>query len=431
MKKRVALWFKNDLRLSDHAALQQALQSGSEIIPMYCLDPAQFLPGNLGLRRTGAFRAAFLLESLRALEADLRNLGSGLVLCLENAETALPKLVKEWNCSAVFTQEEIGTDERNLLERMKEKLAEQDCEIRTSPPEFLLQPDKLPWRLNQIPDVFTAWRKVVEGIDLPEDFIPRPESVPSPVLPETVFPNLSEFGLELPVVDQRTAFPFRAGEAAAMERIRYYGPESQLLSQYKETRNGLVGTDYSSKLSPWLANGNLSARMVFCELKCYEQEFGANQSTYWLIFELRWRDFFRLMMLKYGPLLFSFHGFRREFSPPAGRDENAFKRWKEGKTGQPFVDAAMRELSATGFMGNRMRQVTASWLVDHMNLDWRLGAGWFEEQLIDYDVASNWGNWAYQAGVGNDPRGKRVFNAERQAEMYDPGKEFQMLWLKA
>ena len=170
--------------------------------------------------------------------------------------------------------------------------------------------------------------------------------------------------------------------------------------------------------------------MVFCEVKRYEREFGANQSTYWLIFELRWRDFFRLMMLKYGPLLFSFHGFRREYSPAAGRDENAFKRWKEGKTGQPFVDAAMKELNATGFMGNRMRQVTASWLVDHMNLDWRLGAAWFEEQLIDYDVASNWGNWAYQAGVGNDPRGKRVFNAQRQADMYDPDKEYQRLWSK-
>jgi len=430
VKKRIALWFKNDLRLSDHAALQEALQTEAEIIPVYCLDLAQFLPGKIGLRRTGAYRAAFLLESLKALEADLRKLGSGLVLCLENAETALPKLVKEWNCSAVFTQEEFGTEERKQLETLKEKLAEQGCVIHTSPPEFLLPLDKLPWRIDQIPNVFTVWRKVVEGIGLPEDFIPQPDSISSPVIPEAIFPNLSEFGLESPVSDKRSAFPFGAGEAAAMDRMRFYGPESQLLSQYKETRNGLVGTDYSSKLSPWLANGNISARMVFCEVKRYEREFGANQSTYWLIFELRWRDFFRLMMLKYGPLLFSFHGFRREYSPAAGRDENAFKRWKEGKTGQPFVDAAMKELNATGFMGNRMRQVTASWLVDHMNLDWRLGAAWFEEQLIDYDVASNWGNWAYQAGVGNDPRGKRVFNAQRQADMYDPGKEYQKLWSK-
>ncbi len=430
MKKRIALWFKNDQRLSDHAAMQLALQTDADIIPVYCLDPAQFLPGNFGLRRTGAFRAAFLLESLKALEADLRKLGSGLVLCLENAETALPKLVKEWNCSAVYTQEEIGTEERCQLECLREILAKEACELRTTPPEFLLPADKLPYGIAQVPDLFTAWRQKVEGIALPEDFLPMPASIPSPAIPEATFPELCEFGLELPLTDPRTAFPFRAGEAAAMERVRFYGPESQLLSEYKETRNGLIGTNYSSKLSPWLANGNLSARMVYCEVKRYEREFGANQSTYWLIFELRWRDFFRLMMLKYGSQLFRLKGFRRDFSHPSNRDENAFQCWKEGKTGQPFVDAAMHELHATGFMSNRMRQVTASWLVDHMKLDWRLGAAWFEEQLIDYDVASNWGNWAYQAGVGNDPRGKRVFNPERQAEMYDPGKEFQSLWLK-
>jgi deoxyribodipyrimidine photo-lyase len=147
-----------------------------------------------------------------------------------------------------------------------------------------------------------------------------------------------------------------------------------------------------------------------------------------LIFELRWRDFFRLMMLKHGKSVFQFQGFGQSFVPPPGRSENTFRRWAEGKTGQPFVDAAMRELKFTGFMSNRMRQVVASYLIDYLKLDWRLGAAWFEEQLIDYDVSSNWCNWAYQAGVGNDPRGKRVFNPERQAEMYDPDGAYRRLW---
>ena len=106
MKKRIAVWFKNDLRLADHPALHQALKEGSDILPVYCLDPAQFVAGEMGLRRTGAFRAAFLLDSLKSLDADLRLLGSGLVFCAEKAETAIPKLVEKWEIDAVFTSDE-------------------------------------------------------------------------------------------------------------------------------------------------------------------------------------------------------------------------------------------------------------------------------------------------------------------------------------
>jgi deoxyribodipyrimidine photo-lyase len=429
MKKRIALWFKNDLRLSDHPALHSALQEAAEILPIYCLDPAQFETcGEFGFRRTGAFRSAFLLESLKALDADLRRLGSGLLLLQEKAEKAIPEFIKNHNISAVYTLDEFGTEERLELDLVKKSLHDAGAELRIFPPELLLSLENHPFTAEKMPEVFTAYRQKAEQVFLSEDVLPKPEAIPSPAIPELQLPSLSVFGLSLPPADARSAFPFRAGEEAARQRLRYYGEESRLLSQYKETRNGLSGTDYSSKFSPWLAMGSLSARMIYREVKRYERQFGANQSTYWLIFELRWRDFFRMMMLKHGKSVFQFQGFSQGFVPPSGRDEKTFRRWTEGRTGQPFVDAAMRELRATGFMSNRMRQVVASYLIDYLKLDWRLGAAWFEEQLIDYDVSSNWCNWAYQAGVGNDPRGKRVFNPERQAEMYDPDGAYRKLW---
>ena len=428
MKKRIALWFKNDLRLSDHPALHAALQEDAEILPFYCLDPDQFVPREFSMRRTGAFRAEFLLESLRALDSDLRRLGSGLLLLQEKAEKAIPELIKNHSISAVFTLDEFGTEERQEMEQVKKVLNAAGAELRIFPPELLLPMDRQPYTPENMPEVFTAYRHKAEAVFLTEDVLPKPEAIPSPAIPDLQLPSLSVFGLSLPPADARSAFPFKAGEEAAMQRLRYYGAESRLLSQYKETRNGLSGTDYSSKFSPWLAIGSLTARMIYREVKRYEMDFGANQSTYWLIFELRWRDFFRMMMLKHGKSVFQFQGFSQGFVPPSGRDEKTFRRWTEGRTGQPFVDAAMRELKTTGFMSNRMRQVVASYLIDYLKLDWRLGAAWFEEQLIDYDVSSNWCNWAYQAGVGNDPRGKRVFNPDRQAEMYDPDAAFQKLW---
>jgi deoxyribodipyrimidine photo-lyase len=429
MKKRIAIWFKNDLRLSDHPALHAALQENAEILPIYCLDTAQFYPqGEFGFRRTGAFRAAFLLESIKALDADLRRLSSGLFFFEERASIAIPEFVKNQNIAAVFTLDEFGTEEQEELKQVRTALIAIGAELRIFTPELLLPLDKQPFSPEKMPEVFTAYRHKAEAVFLPEDILPKPATIPSPAIPVLKLPALSKFGLSLPPEDPRSAFPFKAGQREAMKRLRYYGEESGLLSQYKETRNGLVGADYSSKLSPWLAQGNLSARMVYREVKDYEREFGANQSTYWLIFELRWRDFFRLMMLKHGKSVFQFQGFSEGFLPPSARNEKSFRRWAEGKTGQSFVDAAMRELLASGFMSNRMRQVVASYLIDYMKLDWRLGAAWFEEQLIDYDVSSNWCNWAYQAGVGNDPRGKRVFNPERQAEMYDPDGVFRKLW---
>ncbi len=228
--------------------------------------------------------------------------------------------------------------------------------------------------------------------------------------------------------DTRSAFPFKGGEVQASRRLHHYLWGSDAVASYFDTRNGLIGTDYSTKLSAWLALGCISPRQVYAELRHYERLRTANKSTYWVVFELLWRDYFRYVALRHGRALFARNGFNGKRSN-AKPDQEVSDAWKQGRTGDAFVDANMRELLATGFMSNRGRQNVASFLVHDLRQDWREGADWFERHLIDYDPYSNWCNWAYVAGVGNDPRPDRRFNTQRQAEMYDADGVYRALWL--
>jgi len=200
------------------------------------------------------------------------------------------------------------------------------------------------------------------------------------------------------------------------------------LRNYKITRNGMLGEKYSSKFSPWISLGALSPRKILDETLRYESARIANDSTYWLRFELFWREYFRLYLLKHGRRLFQRKG-------PADLDLrftnslNIFESWRKGCTGVPLIDANMVELESTGFMSNRGRQIVASFLSKNLDVDWRWGARWFEHCLIDYCPAANWGNWAYAAGVGADPRGFRGFDIYRQAKNYDPNGEYVRHWL--
>jgi deoxyribodipyrimidine photo-lyase len=203
--------------------------------------------------------------------------------------------------------------------------------------------------------------------------------------------------------------------------------EGDHLKNYKKTRNGMLGANYSSKFSPWLAVGALSPRMINKEVRKYEDERVSNQSTYWMIFELIWRDYWKFLFVKYDPQIF-YPGGIQDKQVDWQHDPELFKRWADGTTGFPFVDANMRELKHTGFMSNRGRQNVASVLAKNLGIDWRWGAAWFESQLIDYDVYSNYGNWAYVAGVGTDTR-NRYFHIVNQAKKYDNEGEYMQHWL--
>jgi deoxyribodipyrimidine photo-lyase len=262
-------------------------------------------------------------------------------------------------------------------------------------------------------------------------------------------------------IEQFTAHPFEGGETNAMDRVHHL-MENSLMTSYKATRNGLVGPEFSTKLSAYLAVGCLSARQIHAQLVLFEdgekaewtennrdvlQRYrrgtgfgeGENTGTEAVRFELLWRDYMRLCVRKFGSRLFHLDGFRRvvdrEWRQPVNKTGNAtqdsriLERVLSGHTGIGLIDAGQRELFWTGYSSNRARQNLASFLAKHLNIDWRLGAEWFECMLVDYDVASNWGNWQYVAGVGNDPRVNRIFNPIRQACEYDPKGEYIITWV--
>jgi deoxyribodipyrimidine photo-lyase len=162
-------------------------------------------------------------------------------------------------------------------------------------------------------------------------------------------------------------------------------------------------------------------------LRRYEQRVECNESTYWIYFELLWREYFKCYADKYGQRLYAFSGINN-VRPTTSFYPQRFKKWCNGNTPYPIVNACMNQLNSTGYMSNRGRQLVASCLVHELNLDWRYGASYMEQQLIDYDMTSNWGNWQYLAGVGADPRGHRRFDLEKQTQIYDPKRDFIRRW---
>ncbi|BDB52408.1 DASH family cryptochrome [Flavobacterium ammonificans] len=429
MIKTALVWFKTDLRIEDNETLVKAIAQSEKVIPVYCFDEAHFETSVYGFKKTGSFRAQFLLESLEDLDAKLRTLGSGLRIVMGKPEVEIPKLVQEYKAQKVFAKREVAFEEKQTEKKVQTELFKLRCELDTYSTSTLYHAEDLPFSIKNIPDVFTNFRKKTEKDAEIRPPFTAPKQINSPEIPAIELPTLEDLGVSKTTIDSRAVLAFKGGESEAIQRLQHYFYNTQSLSTYKETRNGMVGADYSSKFSPWLAMGCISARYIYAEVKKYEMQFGANDSTYWLVFELLWRDFFRFMFKKYQTKFFLYEGIKLKKGNSKSLNEKLLSQWVNGTTASDFINANMLELQQTGFMSNRGRQNVASYFCNELNMDWRLGAAYFEEQLIDYDVCSNWGNWAYLAGVGNDPRGHRYFNIEKQATDYDKNKAFRKLWL--
>jgi deoxyribodipyrimidine photo-lyase len=427
--KTAIVWFKTDLRLHDNETLIKAIAQSDTLIPVYCFDESHFETNKFGFKKTGSFRTQFLLESLTDLDTNLRNLGSGLLIVIGKPEIEIPKIIQQYKATKVFAKREVSFEEKQTETAVQEALFKLKCELQTLSTSTLYHAEDLPFSIKDIPDVFTNFRKRTEKDAIIRKAFEKPLQLKSPEIPILELPTLENLGLDELTIDNRAAIHFKGGETEAIHRLNHYFFETKCISNYKETRNGLIGADYSSKFSAWLSLGSISPRFIYQELQRYEQQFGANESTYWLVFELLWRDYFRFMMKKYNVKFFQQAGIQSKGISVNKQNSYQLQEWIDGKTGVDFVDANMLELKQTGFMSNRGRQNVASYLCNDLKLDWRFGAAYFEQQLIDYDVCSNWGNWAYLAGVGNDPRGNRYFNIEKQAQDYDKNKAYRNLWL--
>ncbi|MDX1598772.1 MAG: DASH family cryptochrome [Marinobacter sp.] len=415
-------WFTRDLRLHDNTALLAASRSDM-LLCVYVVDPRWFLPGPFQCKAMGTHRWRFLWQSLMALERGLRPLGQRLHIAFGEPERVIPELAHNHRIARVIQSRQPGTWEAQQWESIRDQLPDTVCQQFET--LSLFTEGSLPMPLRDLPETFSQFRKQIEktGERYSERLRIRTLTAlpPPPGFPE------DNRGDCPPIPEPQHPALFTGGENPGLTRLRQFTFTNHDIDHYKDTRNALDDPDASSRLSPWLANGCLSVREVAETITHYEKTETRNRSTYWLWFELLWREYFFWYALKHGANLFRRDGVQGK-KHTATFYPHRFKAWCEGNTEFPLVNAAMNQLRATGYMSNRGRQLVASCLVNELGLDWRYGAAWFEQQLVDYDVASNYGNWQYLAGVGADPRGLRQFNLEKQAQQYDPDGEFVRRW---
>ena len=422
------IWFTSNLRTIDNYILKVACEKYDRVVGFYCFNQSDFKKNEFGFKKTEKFRAKFLIESVNNLSQNLKKLNIPLFVFYGDPAEKLPKFCKNNNATALLFQNEFTEQETKLITKINSKL-HYKISIHSYFDQFLFHPHDLIFDLDKTPEVFSSYRKKVEKYVTVKKCSEIQPKNPSNWIPVTTkIPDLQTLGFTDFSVPTFTAFPFEGGQDAAMNRLQYYFFKSRKLGSYKETRNGLLGVNYSSKFSPWLGNGSISAKTLYWEIKKYEKKFGKNQSTYWLIFELIWRDYFKCLAYKHRTNLFTLGGIKRK-KYNWNTDEVSIQSWINGHTLNDFVNANMIELKTTGWMSNRGRQNVASFFAKELLLDWRIGAAYFESMLIDYDVHSNYGNWQYVAGVGNDPR-DRKFDVAWQSEKYDADRKFRNRWLQ-
>lgn len=433
-KKTVLVLFHNDLRLHDNATLHKAaaLADEGKLILTFAPTLADDLQSKnwsqaYSFDKKGRARQQFIDESLADLDKSLQSLGNRLLYLTSEQ---LLQIIESQGVSDICVSQTADYAQNVAYEALQDKYPQISWHYQATATLFATMPTK------DLPQSFTQFRKKVEyshdllsaSADLdscqtPVTFAPLPTSLASN----------DEYCFKVPPFDEQPNEPaqlepnFKGGETEALAHLQRYF-DSDAPSSYKVTRNAMDEWSHSTKFSPWLANGSLSVKTVLNQLRHYEREVVANESTYWIWFELLWREYFYWYAMTHQKNLFLFQGISDK-KPPTRYHQERLEQWQQGKTAYPIINACMQQLNHTGYMSNRGRQLVASCFIHELGLDWRYGATYFEQQLIDYDVASNWGNWQYLAGVGADPRGCRQFNLKKQTQQHDPNGEFRDKWL--
>ncbi len=388
-------WVRNDLRINDNSALMEFYNHHNDGMAVWC--------PTASIKRASEKRLNFINENLKSFSLNLKSINVKFSIGDELFFEYLQRLHLTHHFKDIYFTQMHSTDEVDEEKKVKDFCDLHQITVHHFDQNTLIKEMQLPFAITQMPLVFTDFRKRCEAQLI----------ISKPVL------NFKHIQLDLTY----------KGEAQALERLKDYIWTSESIKTYKETRNGMINLNDSTKLSPWLSTGALSARIIYEEVLLFEKTKGANESTYWLFFELLWRDYFKFLSKKFGRQFYKFQGIsgKKNGINLVTFDKKTFQAWCHGKTLEPFINANMKELNATGFMSNRGRQNVASYLVHDLKLPWTWGARYFEEHLIDYDAESNWGNWLYLSGNGTDPR-SRKFNIKKQAQDYDPLELYQKKW---
>ncbi len=391
----VIVCFRRDLRLSDNTALNAALESGLPVLPVYIFDETTLrtLPPDDG-------RLNFIYALLAGMDRDLKKQGSSLRVCRGRSEAVWEKLLREYPCNAVYMNRDYDPGAVDTEDALGQRLRKRNIAFHTFRDRVIVEGDEVVKRDGMPYTVFTpykrAWLEKFRETD-----------------PETGNGGTGRF--------YRCAFPFpgreELGIRASGVRVRDYTLEH--LDRYARDRD-IPAADAGSYLGPHLRFGSVSIRRIVRSLNTKHEVF---------LSELIWREFFMQILLHYPRVLHA--NFREKYNGIAWRNnDNEFERWCKGETGYPLVDAGMRQLNRTGYMHNRVRMVAASFLCKDLLTDWRRGEEYFSRKLLDYEPASNNGNWQWAAGTGCDAAPFfRIFNPVTQQKRFDKALRYVRTWI--
>ncbi|HTV18742.1 MAG TPA: deoxyribodipyrimidine photo-lyase [Polyangiaceae bacterium] len=414
---RTLVWFRGkDLRLADHPALASALEGGGDVIPLFVLDSFFFAPERA---RAVAHRIQFLLESIAALAHDIEQRGSRLLLVAGKSRERVPELAQAWRVDRVVAQAWTWPVGRERDRRVRDALA---VPFDTFEGETLLPPGTLRTSEGKPYAVFTPFSRafakalrVAAPLPAPRELPPLPRDVAASGLANATLPTLGELGIQHnPLLQQ-------GGESEAQSRLASF--VKSRARHYHERRDRL-DTDGTSRLSCDLKFGTLSVREVWSRLGKQHDDGRATFAN-----ELVWREFAHSTLwdrpeLLEEPFQARFEGF------PWRRDEAGWSAWVAGKTGYPVVDASARQLLAEGFVHNRARMISASFLCKHLLIDYKLGEAHYMRYLTDGDEANNNAGWQWSAGSGCDAQPYfRIFNPVTQGEKFDPDGAYVRRWV--
>ncbi len=396
----VVFWFRRDLRLNDNKGLYHALKSGRKVLPLFIFDESIIDP----LPRDDP-RVSFIFESLTSIHDIIRKTGGGILVKKGRPLEVFQELLSAYPLDAVYCNMDHEPYGRNRDGEVAQWLKNQGVAFYSFFDHLLLHPEKVMKQDGSPFQVFTPysnrWKKTLRPGDLEPN---EPEELPWHFLIGESFaiPDLGEFGFA------RSSLKFPPLKI-----------DKDLIRAYDRMRD-FPSADATSRLGVHLRFGTLSIRKL--------GKIAADLNEVFLD-ELIWRDFYAMILWHFPDVV------HQSFKPAYDRiewrnNEKEFLAWKEGKTGYPMVDAGMRQLNQTGYMHNRLRMVTASFLTKHLLIDWRWGEAYFAEKLLDYELSSNNGGWQWSAGSGCDAAPYfRIFNPYSQQKKFDPREEFVRKWI--
>jgi deoxyribodipyrimidine photo-lyase len=414
----VIVWFRNDLRLSDHPALTAAANSGQPVLACYIWDPES------GEKWTPASASRWWLhQSLEAFAKSLNARGGDVVLRQGRPEELLPELAAEIGATAIYFTRAYEPWAIDVENKLKDALSASSVELKRYSGRLLKEPGELKTQSGNPYKVYSPFWRALKSSSKPR----RPLTVPKKLKfydGDIASDSLDAWRLQPTKPNWAKAFAdnWKPGEKGAQERLKFFIKGA--VADYKETRNR-PDVDGTSRLSPHLHFGEISPNQCWHAGVAAMEETSSNGASHeTFLKELVWREFSYSLLFHWPDL--PHQSFRPEFKAfPWQNDDSKLKAWQKGETGYPIVDAGMRQLWQTGWMHNRVRMICASFLIKHLLIDWRHGEDWFWDTLVDADLANNAASWQWVAGSGADAAPYfRIFNPITQGEKFDPDGDY-------